>query len=151
METTKLLAGEPTLEGYGSMHKCQWNMAQYIRCSLSRGTPRHIYHDDRIKGGVLRGIISIWTNKFRAARKRLKLRSNQPIPSHGATHQLAMDMGVGAYSRRSHSICYIRRLTFFKVILASCCGEMCKNLAKIRHFWPRFQPQTRCRHKTGGK
>jgi hypothetical protein len=35
-----------------------------------------------------------------------------------------MDMGVSAYERRSHSLHSIRRLNFFKVILAIRCRGM---------------------------
>jgi hypothetical protein len=43
-----------------------------------------------------------------------------------------MDMGVGAYSRRSDSLHCNRRLNFSRVILCTLCRRMCKNLENPR-------------------
>jgi hypothetical protein len=71
------------------------------------------------------------------------------ILSHGSSHILAMDMGVGAYERRSYSLLSIRRLNFFMVILAIRCRGMCKNGPKIKGLGPRIQLQTSYAHGGG--
>src|SRR5436305_15041462 len=47
------------------------------------------------------------------------------IMSHGCTHRNAMDMGPMANERAQQTTYSIRRLNFFKVILAIRCRGMC--------------------------
>ena len=73
------------------------------------------------------------------------------ISSHGSTHRLAIDMGVGAYESCLHSLHSIRRTIFLKVILAIYGGRMCKNQPKFEVFQPWINTQGCYGHGTGGK
>jgi hypothetical protein len=55
---------------------------------------------------------------------------------------LAMDTGVGASERGRETAYSMRRLNFFKVILAIRCRGMCKNRPIFEVFGSRINTQT---------
>jgi hypothetical protein len=77
------------------------------------------------------------------AGKCVKISKLWDISAHGSTHRPAMDIGVAANERGHQTTYLVSRWTITKVILATWCRQIVKNLEILTHFWSRIQIQTR--------
>ena len=68
------------------------------------------------------------------------------IMSHGSMQRIARDMGVAANERTRQTTYSVKRLNFFKVILATWGGGMSKNWPIFEVLGPRSQVQTSYGH-----
>jgi hypothetical protein len=136
------LAGEPTLGSHGFTHRHAMNMGpvanerahQTVYSIKWRGFFKW-FLDALVQGekGLQRDL-QPETTKLQSGKSR--------ILSHGSTHRHAIDMRLTANERAHQTIYSIRRLNFFKVILAIRYKGMCKNRPIFQVFGSRIQLQT---------